>query len=128
MPAGLQYVEEPNKVALNISVRILNGVAYARLCSKVHNDVEPILRKETLNKSSIAQITPNKGEAALGIRLGKHVKARLLNAWIIVAVEIVDTHNDIIGVLDKLLNKKRADEARSARYQYFSSHFSSAFT
>lgn len=128
VPAGLQYVEESDEVAVHVRLRVLNGVAYARLCSKVHNDIEPILRKETLNKSGIAQITPNKGEAALGIRLGKHVKACLLNTWIVVAVEIVDTDNDIVGTFEQLLNKKRTDETCRTRYQYFSSHIPSPYT
>ena len=42
MPACLQYIEKADQVGADISVRVLNRIAYAGLGCQIDNDVEGI--------------------------------------------------------------------------------------
>ena len=119
--AGLEHVEEADEVALQVGARVLDGVADARLGGEVHNDVEAVLCEQALDEGGIAQIAAHEGEAAVDIGLGKHAKARVLDARIIIAVEIVEADDGIIGLFEQLLDEKCTDEARGPGDEHFSS-------
>jgi len=44
--AGFQNVQEADQVALQVSVRVRDGVAHARLCGEVHDLVELFFGEE----------------------------------------------------------------------------------
>lgn len=123
--AGLKNVEEADEVALEVGARVLDGVADARLGGEVHHDVEAVLGEQTLDECSVTQVAAHEGEAAVGIGLGEHAQARILDAGVVIAVEVVETDNHIVGLIEQLLDEERADEAGGARYQYLTCHFSS---
>ena len=109
--AGLEHVEEADEVALEVGARVLDGVADARLGGEVHHDVEAVLGEQALDEGGIAQVAANEGEAAFGISLCKHAQAGVLDAGVVVAVEVVEADDHVIGLLEQLLDEERADEA-----------------
>lgn len=123
--ACLEHVEEAHEVALEVSARVLDGVADARLRREVHNDVEAVLREQALDESGVAQVTANEGKAAVCVGLGQHAKARVLNTGVVVAVEVVEADDGVIGRFEQLLRQKRPDEASGAGDKHFSHIYSS---
>lgn len=117
--AGLEHVEEADEVALEVGARILDGVADARLGGEVHHDVESILGEQTLDEGGVAQVAAHESEAAVCVGLGQHAQARVLDAGVVVAVEVVEADDDIIGLLEQLLDEERADEAGRSGDEYF---------
>lgn len=109
--AGLEYVEEADEVALEVGARVLDGVADARLGGKVHHDVEAVLGEQALDEGGVAQVAANEGEAAVRVGLSQHAQTRVLDAGVVVAVEVVEADDHVIGLLEQLLDKKGADEA-----------------
>lgn len=108
--AGLEDVEEADEVALQVSARILDGVAHARLRSEVNHDVEAVLREQALNQRGVAEVALHEREAAVLIRLGEHRQAGLLDAGVVVAVDVVQADDHVVGLLEQLLHQERPDE------------------
>lgn len=109
--AGLEHVEEADEVALEVGTRILDGVAHARLGGEVHHDVEAVLGEQALDEGGVAQVAAHEGEAAVGVGLGQHAQARVLDAGVVVAVEVVEADDCVIGLLEQLLDEEGTDEA-----------------
>lgn len=109
--AGLEHVEEADEVALEVGARVLDGVAHARLGGEVHHDVEAVLGEQALDEGGIAQVAAHEGEAAVGVGLGQHAQARVLDAGVVVAVEVVEADDCVIGLLKQLLDEEGTDEA-----------------
>lgn len=112
--AGLKDVEEADEVALEVGARVIDGVADARLSGKVHNDVEAVLSEQALDEGGVAQVAAHEGEAAVCVGLSQHAEARLLDAGVVVAVEVVEADDGVVGGLQKLLYQESADEAGRA--------------
>lgn len=117
--AGLKDVEEADEVALEVGTRVLDGVAHARLGGEVNHDVEAVLSEQALDEGGIAQVAANEGEAAVRVGFGQHAQARVLDAGVVVAVEVVEADNNVIGVLEQFLDEERADEAGGSGDEYF---------
>lgn len=109
--AGLEHVEEADEVALEVGARVLDGVADARLGGEVHHDVEAVLGEQALDEGGVAQVAAHEGEAALCIGLGQHAQAGFLDTGVVVAVEVVEADDGVIGLLEQLLDEERTDEA-----------------
>lgn len=118
--AGLEHVEEAYQVALEVGARVLDGVADARLGGEVHHDVEAVLGEQALDEGGVAQVTAHEGGAALCIGLGQHAQAGVLDTGVVIAVEVVETDNDVIGLLEQLLDEERADKTGGSCDEYFS--------
>lgn len=117
--AGLEHVEETDQVALEVCARVLDGVADARLGGEVHHDVEAVLSEQALDERGVAQVAAHEGEAAVCVGLGKHAQAGVLDAGVVVAVEVVEADDRVIGLLEQLLDEERADEAGGSCDEYF---------
>ena len=117
--AGLEHVEEAYQVALEVGARVLDGVADARLRGEIHDDIEAVLGEQALDEGGVAQVAAHEGEAALCVGLGQHAQARVLDAGVVVAVEVVETDDNVIGLLEQLLDEERADEAGRSGDEYF---------
>lgn len=109
--ACLKDVEEADEVALEVGARVLDGVADTGLGREVHHDIEAGLREQALDEGGIAQVAAHEGEAAVGVGLGQHAQARVLDAGVVIAVKVVEADDCVIGLLEQLLDEKRADEA-----------------
>lgn len=117
--AGLEHIEESDEVALEVGARVLDGVADARLGGEVHHDIEAVLGEQALDEGCIAQVAAHEGEAAVGVGLGQHAQARVLDAGVVIAVKVVETDDGVIGLLEQLLDEERADEAGRSGDEYF---------
>lgn len=117
--AGLEHVEESDEVALEVGARVLDGVADARLGGEVHHDVEAVLGEQALDEGGVAQVAAHEGEAAVRVGLGQHAQAGVLDTGVVVAVEVVETDDNVIGLLDQLLDEERADKAGCSGDEYF---------
>lgn len=119
MATGLEHIEESDEVALEVGARVLDGVADARLGGEVHHDIEAVLGEQALDEGGVAQVAAHEGKAAVCVGLGKHAQARVLDAGVVVAVEVVETDDHIVGLLEQLLDEERADEAGRSSDEYF---------
>lgn len=119
MAAGLKHVEESDEVALQVGARVLDGVADARLGREVHHDVEAVLREQALDERGVTQVAAHEGEAAVCVGLGQHAQAGVLDTGVVVAVEVVETDDNVIGLLEKLFDEERADKAGCSGDEYF---------
>lgn len=117
--AGLEHVEESDEVALEVCARVLDGVSDARLCGEVHHDVEAVLGEQALDEGGVAQVATHEGEAAVCVGLGQHAQAGVLDTGVVVAVEVVETDDNVISLLEQLLDEERADEAGRSGDEYF---------
>ena len=120
MAACLEDVEEADEVALEVDARVLDGVADARLGGEVHHDVEAVLGEQALDEGGVAQVAAHEGEAAVRIGLCQHAQSRVLDARVVVAVEVVEADDDVIGLLEQLLDEERTDEASGSGDEHFS--------
>ena len=118
--ACLEDVKETHEIALEVCAWVLDGVADARLGSEVHNDIETVLSEQALDEGGVAQVTSNEGKATVCIGIGQHAQTRVLDARVIVAVEVVEADDHVIGLLEQLLDEERADEAGGTGDEYFS--------
>lgn len=109
--AGLEHVEEAHEITLKVGARVLDGVADARLRGKVHHDVETVQSEQALDEGGVAQVAAHEGEAAVCVGLSQHAQARFLDAGVVVAVEVVEADDRVIGFLEQLLDEECADEA-----------------
>lgn len=119
MAAGLEHVEEADEVALEVGARVLDGIAHARLGRQVNHNIEAVLGEQALDEGGVAQIAANKGEATVGVGLGQHAQACVLDAGVVVAVEIVEADDGTIGLFEQLLDEECADEACGSGDEYF---------
>ena len=93
MSAGLQDVVEPDHVALDVCIRVLDAVPDPRLRRKVHDDVEMVFLEEAVDEGLV-------GEIALDELVGvpfrfcglflDFAQAVLLERRVIVVVQIVE--------------------------------------
>ena len=56
MPTGLQDVVEPDHVALDVGIRVLDAIADTCLSSKVHDDIEVVFLEEVVNESLVSEV------------------------------------------------------------------------
>lgn len=117
--AGLEHVEEADEVALEVCARVLDGVADARLGGEVHHDVEAVLSEQALDEGGVAQVAAHEGEAAVCVGPGQHAQAGVLDAGVVVAVEVVEADDGVIGLLEQLLDEEGTDEAGSSGDENF---------
>ena len=57
MPAGLQDVVEPDHVALDVRIRILDAITDTGLSGKVHNDIELVFIEEAIDESLVGEVS-----------------------------------------------------------------------
>ena len=56
VPAGLQDVVEPDHVALDVGIRILDAIADTRLSCEVHDDVKMVFLEEAVDEGLVGEV------------------------------------------------------------------------
>jgi len=93
VPARLQDVVEPNHVALDIRIRVLDAIADTRLSGKVHDDIEVVSLEEAVDESLVGEVALDelvgvlRGGRGLLLDLAQAV---LLERRIVVIIEVVE--------------------------------------
>ena len=96
MPTRLQDVVEPDHVALDVSIRVLNAIADTGLSGKVHDDIEVILLEEVVDEDLVGQVALDELVGMLRRGLGfllDDAKAILLERRIIVVIQVIKPHD-----------------------------------
>src|SRR5680860_1511339 len=114
VPAPLQHVEETHQVAVYVGVRILQGIAHTGLSRHVGHALKALSLKETLHSLPVRQVQVGKAET---VHLLQQGPARLLEAHVVVGVEVVQPHN-LISALQQSPRQMETDEARRPGYKY----------
>ena len=125
MTAGFQNVIEANHVALDVSIRVGDGVTHTSLGTQIDHNIRLILLKNAVDKCLIRKVALDKGVV---LELLKLCKTSFLDADIIVIIHVVQT--DDLGIQlgsQDALGKVRANETRCAsnencHFRYFPLH------
>ena len=124
MTAGLQNVVKADDIRLHIDIRVVDGVAHARLGGKIHNDLGLIRGKERVQRGSVGQVSFDEAEAAarcsaLLRHLRKQVEPVLFERDLIVIVHAVDADDvDPLVLPQQRQREEGADKARRPCDQY----------
>lgn len=96
MPAGLQDVVEPDHVALDVSIRVLDAIADTGLSGKVYNDIEVVFLEEVIDEGLVGEVALDElvgmPFSCVGLLLDL-AQAVLLERRIIVVVQVVKPHD-----------------------------------
>ena len=118
VPARLQDVVEPDHIALDVRIRVLDAVPDPRLRREVHDDIEPVLRKESVDERLVGKVA---FDEVVGVPPGfrglflDFAQAVLLERRIIVVVQVVEPDDaEWLLAIQEPLHKVRPDEAGGA--------------
>ena len=109
MAAGFQNVQKSDQVALQVGIRVRDGIADARLCGEVHYFVELFFGKELvqtllvidahLYESAVLVLGTLDhgavGEVVVGLLDTAFAEAPVLEAYIVIVVDVVEAHHFI---------------------------------
>jgi len=108
--ASFQHVEGPGHVAVDVSLRILERVAHARLRRQVHDPREALAREQCADLRGVRQIELHEAEGGVAF---EPLEARLLEGDVVVLVEIIETHH-LVTLAEQPLRRRRPDEPGGA--------------
>jgi hypothetical protein len=94
-PAAFQHVEKTNQIGCGVCVRIKERVADACLSSEMHDVGKTMFCKQLGKRLAMRNVNFLEMEPSTCLKLGE---ARLLQARIVISVEIVNA-NDRISIL-----------------------------
>lgn len=114
--AGFENVEEANDVRMDVTFRVRDGIADARLRRKIHNDVRLAFGKQRVQRSLVRDVNLAESEAFAVLR--EHLEPLFLERRVVVVRDAVraDNARAFKGVKD-MLRKKTADKTRSSRHE-----------
>ena len=113
--ACLEDVVEADEVALDVDVRVVDGVADAGLCCEVHDNVGLVGVENFVHKAFVSDAAPDKNVLDGGFDRVDQAEAVLLERGIIVIVHVVEAdHGSTREFATEAHDEVRADEARGA--------------
>ena len=118
MSAGLQDVVEPDHVALDVSIRVLDAIADTGLSGKVHDDIKVVFLEEAVDEGLVGKVALD--EVVGVLRGGRGLfpdlaQAILLERRIVVVVQVVEPDDaERLLAIQEPQHKVRADEAGGA--------------
>lgn len=112
--AGFKDVVESNEVGFDIGIGIGDAVAYASLCSKVHNNLRLISGEDVFDEWFVGNVSLYEGKERVLLQL---FQAVFLQAYIVVVVHVIYSDNSVIGVgLAVFLHKVGAYKSCGSSY------------
>src|SRR3974377_2511626 len=111
--ATFQNITEADAIGIDIGVRVDQRMANACLRREVYNKGKPMLAKKRGGCRAVREIGPHEFEI---IRSGKLVQARLLQLWIVIGRQVIDT-NHLAAALHQMARNMEADENSSPAAQ-----------
>ena len=97
VPARLQDVVEPDHIALDVRIRVLDAIADTRLSRQVHDDVEVVFLEEAVDERLVGKVA---FDELVGVPRGSRgllpdlAQAILLERRIVVVIEVVEADNN----------------------------------
>ena len=113
MATALEDVQRAGDVAVDVGVRILDGVADARLSAEMNHPIKPFVGEQRLHACSVGQVEACQGEIRESVQ---DRRPGFLERDLVVVVEIVQPNNGV-APLKQALGGEHADEAGRPRYQ-----------
>ena len=114
--AGLQDVVEADEVALDVGIRIGDGVPDSGLGGQVHHHIGLPLGKDTVHSRPVGNIALHKGPGGAGMLCGAGLnlgQTPVLDGYIVVVVQVVHAHDGHRGHgIQELQHQVGANEAR----------------
>ena len=121
MTAGLQNVVEANHVALDVGIRVCDGVANTSLSTQINHNIRMVLLKNAVDKCLIRKVTLDKGVV---LELLKLRQTSLLDADVIIIVHVVQTNDLGIRLSGQdTFGKVGADKTGCTGNEYCFTHF-----
>ena len=111
--AAFEQVGEADEIALNVLLRVREGVAYSGLGGKVHDPVRRLGSEELLERGAVAEIDPGEAKALAAAEVRD---PRLLERRFVVAAETVQARHPV-AAREQAPAKRRADESGGPRHQ-----------
>src|SRR5690606_18357593 len=106
-PAGLQDVQEPHDIGVDVGARVFQAVAYAGLGGQVHDPVGLMAVENAPHGGSVLQARLFKGEVRKGEQA---IEPGLLEGGVVVIVQVVDAHH-LVAMGKANLGEVGADKA-----------------
>ena len=118
VPTRLQDVVEPDHVALDVRIRVLDAVPDPRLRRKVHDDIELVFLEDPVDEGLVGKVAFDEVvgmlRGGLGLLPGL-AQAILLERRIVVVVQVVEPDDaQRLLAIQKPQHEVRADEAGGA--------------
>ena len=115
MPAGFQDIVESDEVALDIHVRMIDGIADARLCGEVDHDRGLVCPEDLVYKGFVSDAALHKNMPYRGRDRIDDAKTVLLEVRIIIVIHIVEAdHSAARQLAAQAHHQVGADEAGRA--------------
>ena len=113
MTAGLQDIIETDKVALDVSIRISNAVAYSRLSCEVHDNSNFVFREDFLNCVFVCDGSVDK--SPITMQSLYFFQPLILDVDIVVVGNGINSNYlDVLDIVEESLDEVAADKANSA--------------
>ena len=110
--AGLQQIEEAHQVGFDVHVRVIDGIAHARLGRQIHHHRRLIFRKGLAHCRLVRDVDLQEDEVGV---LQKLIQPVLLQRDLVIIVHIVDAdHGDAFHLVQQTPGQEEADEAGRA--------------
>lgn len=113
--AAFQYVQKAGDVAAGVDVRILRGIAHARLGGQVDHALRAVLGKRLFHGGAIGQVSLDMRVARI---VCKTRQSRLLQGDVVVIAEVIQAYH-FVAALEQTLRNVRTDKACRTRNQHF---------
>ena len=110
MPATFEHVEKARQIGVGIGVRIDQGMAHPGLRREMHDMGEAVDCKRFRHRPAVGDVDPFEPKVGECLELRD---AGLLDARIVVGIEIIDTH-DIVPVQQQAPRNVHSDESGRA--------------
>ena len=112
---SFEHINETLDVRIDIGVRVLDGIANARLSREMHNRPKFKLREQRFRRDAIGKVELQETEAGIA---AEDFEARSLQCRIVVVIDNVDA-NDLPSAFQQSLHDMKTDEAGRAGDKHF---------
>ena len=120
--AALQNIDEADKVAVDVGVRVLQGIAHACLRRQVHDHIKLLGFEQLRRLLAVGQFLLRKLKTRHRLQLGQPV---LLQLHVIVIVQIVKADH-VVPTVQQPTAQVESDESGRSGDEYLA-HYVSAF-
>jgi len=90
MAAGFQNVVEANHIALDVSIRVGDGIANTSLSTQIDHNIRMVLLKNTVDTYLVRKVALDKGIVFKFLKLSK---ASFLDANVVIIVHVVQAND-----------------------------------
>ena len=113
--AAFENIDEADEIAVDIGMRVQQGVAHAGLGGKVDDLVEFLGGEQRLHAGTVTDIQFDEAEFRV---FGQSLEAAFLEADVVIIVEIVEA-DDLVATRQQAQRGSHADKAGSAGNENF---------